>query len=133
MARIAVPAETGHHIEVSAEPMVRMLIVDSLEDLDYGCIEASDGPSGLKLLETTPEIDLLVTDVGLPGGLNGRQVAEAARMLRPGLRILFVTGYAENAVHNHGHIARGMEVLTKPFAVEELGRRVTALMQQPGD
>lgn len=133
MARIAAPAETGHHIEVSAEPMVRMLIVDSLEDLGNGCIEASGGPSELKLIETTPEIDFLVTDVGLPGGLNGRQVAEAARALRPGLRILFVTGYAENAVLNHGHIARGMEVLTKPFAVEELGRRVTALMQQPGD
>ncbi|MBV1690782.1 response regulator [Novosphingobium sp. G106] len=120
-------------IVIDDEPMVRMLMVDALEDLGYACLEASDGPSGLKLLEITPEIDLLVTDVGLPGGLNGRQVAEAARMLRPGLRILFVTGYAENAVLNHGHIERGMEVLTKPFAVEELGRRVTALMQQPGD
>ncbi|HEX8055384.1 MAG TPA: ATP-binding protein [Novosphingobium sp.] len=118
---------------IDDEPMVRMLMVDALEDLGYACLEASDGPSGLKLLETTPEIALLVTDVGLPGGLNGRQVAEAARALRPGLRILFVTGYAENAVLNHGHIERGMEVLTKPFAVEELGRRVTALMQQPAD
>ena len=115
---------------IDDEPMVRMLIVDSLEDLGYGCLEAADGPSGLQILETTPGIDLLVTDVGLPGGLNGRQVAERARQLRPGLRILFVTGYAENAVLNHGHIERGMQVLTKPFAVEELGRRIGELMQQ---
>ncbi len=124
-------AQAGQTVLViDDEPMVRMLIVDTLEDLGYGCLEAADGPAGLKILETTPDIDLLVTDVGLPGGLNGRQVADRARQLRPELRILFVTGYAENAVLNHGHIERGMEVLTKPFAVEELGRRVTSLMQQ---
>jgi signal transduction histidine kinase/CheY-like chemotaxis protein len=127
----AAPAQAGETILViDDEPMVRMLIVDSLEDLGYGCLDAGDGPSGLKLLEANPHIDLLVTDVGLPGGLNGRQVAERARQLRPGLRILFVTGYAENAVLNHGHIERGMEVLTKPFAVDELARRVTGLMAQ---
>jgi CheY-like chemotaxis protein len=115
---------------IDDEPMVRMLIVDSLEDLGYSCLEAGDGPSGLRILESNARIDLLVTDVGLPGGLNGRQVADAARQLRADLRILFVTGYAENAVLNHGHIERGMEVLTKPFAVEELARRVRGLLQQ---
>ena len=73
-------------------------------------------------------MDLLITDVGLPGGLNGRQVADAARALRAGLKVLFITGYAENAVLNHGHIQHGMEVLTKPFAVSDLTARVDRLL-----
>ncbi len=126
----ATEAEAGETVLViDDEPSVRMLMVDALTDLGYVCVEAGDGPSGLKVLESPARIDLLVTDVGLPGGLNGRQVADAARALRPDLRILFVTGYAENAVLNHGHIEHGMEVLTKPFAVEELRRRVAALLQ----
>ena len=114
---------------IDDEPSVRMLVSDALTDLGFRCLEAGDGPAGLRLLESEARIDLLVTDVGLPGGLNGRQVAEAARGLRADLRILFITGYAENAVLNHGHIEPGMEVLTKPFAVEELRRRVAALLQ----
>ena len=114
---------------IDDEPSVRMLMVDALSDMGYACLEAADGPAGLRILESRARIDLLVTDVGLPGGLNGRQVADAARTLRPGLRILFVTGYAENAVLNHGHIEPGMEVLTKPFAVDELHRRVANLVQ----
>jgi len=114
---------------IDDEPSVRMLVADALADLGYACIEASDGPSGLKILQSRKRVDLLITDVGLPGGLNGRQVADAARSLRPELRILFITGYAENAVLNHGHIQHGMEVLTKPFAIDELGRRVATLLQ----
>ncbi|WP_157220218.1 ATP-binding protein [Flavisphingomonas formosensis] len=114
---------------VDDEPTVRMLIVDALSDLGYSCIEADDGPSGLRILQSQGRIDLLITDVGLPGGLNGRQIADAARQTRPELRILFVTGYAENAVLNHGHIERGMEVLTKPFAVDDLLRRVAMLLR----
>ena len=75
-------------------------------------------------------IDMLITDVGLPGGLNGRQVADAAQALRPGLKILFITGYAENAALNHGHIGPGMAVLTKPFAISELARRVERMLGQ---
>jgi signal transduction histidine kinase/CheY-like chemotaxis protein len=112
---------------IDDEPSVRMLITDALSDLGYACIEANDGPAGLKILQSPKRVDLLVTDVGLPGGLNGRQIAEAARALRSDLRILFVTGYAENAAFNHGHIERGMEVLTKPFTVDELMRRVKIL------
>ena len=114
---------------IDDEPSVRMLMCDALSDLGYHCIEAGDGTAGLRILESRARIDLLITDVGLPGGLNGRQVADAARALRPDLRILFVTGYAENAVLNHGHIEHGMEVLTKPFAVDELRRRVGTLLQ----
>lgn len=113
---------------VDDEPTVRMLIVDALSELGYACAEAVDGPSALALLQGGTKIDLLITDVGLPGGLNGRQVADAARSLRPDLKTLFITGYAENAVLNHGHIERGMEVLTKPFAISDLTARVERLL-----
>jgi CheY-like chemotaxis protein len=113
---------------IDDEPTVRMLVTDALSDLGHACLEAGDGPSGLKFLQSDASIDLLITDVGLPGGMNGRQIAEAARRLRPNLQVLFITGYAENAVLNHGHIEHGMEVLTKPFAVDDLIRRVSRLL-----
>jgi signal transduction histidine kinase/ActR/RegA family two-component response regulator len=113
---------------IDDEPTVRMLVTDALSDLGHACLEAGDGPSGLKFLQSDASVDLLITDVGLPGGMNGRQIAEAARRLRPNLQVLFITGYAENAVLNHGHIERGMEVLTKPFAVDDLVRRVGRLL-----
>jgi len=115
---------------VDDEPTIRMLLVDTLEEQGYACIEAADGPAALKILQSRRTIDLLVTDVGLPGGLNGRQVADAARAIRPEMKVLFITGYAENAVLNHGHIGRGMEVLTKPFAVDDLARRVDRLLRE---
>jgi PAS domain S-box-containing protein len=128
------PAPTSHEGEVvlvvDDEPTVRMLIVDALEELGYSCLEAADGPAGLRILERAGRVDLLITDVGLPGGLNGRQVADAARAARPELKVLFVTGYAENAVLNHGHIEHGMEVLTKPFAVDDLNARVERIMRE---
>ncbi|WP_137863857.1 MULTISPECIES: ATP-binding protein [unclassified Sphingomonas] len=130
----SVAAATSHEGEivlvVDDEPTVRMLIVDALRELGYSCLEAGDGPAGLRLLKRTARIDLLITDVGLPGGLNGRQVADAARAVRPGLKVLFVTGYAENAVLSHGHVEHGMEVLTKPFAVEDLTMRVERIMRE---
>ncbi len=121
-------AATGKTVlVVDDEPTVRMLVVDALEELGYACAEAGDGAEGLRIMAAADRIDMLITDVGLPGGMNGRQVAEAARALRPDLKILFITGYAENAVLNHGHIERGMEVLTKPFAVDDLIARVDRL------
>ena len=80
------------------------------------------------MLQSAARIDLLVTDVGLPGGLNGRQVADQARVLRPDLRVLFMTGYAENAVLSHGHLEPGMHVLTKPFAMDVLANRIKTLI-----
>ena len=105
-----------------------MLVGEVLADGGYTAIEASDGPSALKVLQSDVRIDLLITDVGLPGGLNGRQVADAALALRPKLKVLFITGYAENAALNHGHIGPGMAVLTKPFAISELARRVERML-----
>ncbi|WP_309242796.1 PAS domain S-box protein [Lichenibacterium dinghuense] len=114
---------------VDDEPTVRMLVADVLSDLGYGAVEAEDGPSGLKVLATAGRIDLLITDVGLPGGMNGRQVADAARVLRPDLKVLFITGYAENAAVGNGHLEPGMAVLTKPFAMDELGAKIRSLIE----
>ena len=113
---------------VDDEPTVRMLVTEVLADLGYTAIEAADGPAGLKVLRSDARIDLLVTDVGLPGGMNGRQVADAGRAVRPGLKVLFITGYAENAVVGNGHLDPGMHVMTKPFAMETLASRIKELI-----
>ncbi|MGF2075772.1 response regulator, partial [Enterococcus casseliflavus] len=84
----------------------------------YATLEAGDGPEAMRILESDARIDLLVSDVGLPGGMNGRQVADAGRALRPELKVLFMTGYAENAVLSHGHLGPGMHVMTKPFELD---------------
>ena len=115
---------------IDDEPLVRMLVVDVLAELGYTAIEADDGPSGMKILRSDATIDLLITDVGLPNGMNGRQVADAARELRPNLKILFITGFAENAVLSHGHLEHDMHILTKPFDVSELTRRVQQLLNR---
>ncbi len=83
---------------VDDEPTVRMLVMEVLGELGYAAIEAADGASGLRVLLSDARVDLLVTDVGLPGGMNGRQMADAARINRPDLKVLFITGYAENGV-----------------------------------
>ena len=89
---------------IDDEATVRMLIVEVLNEAGYAAIEADDGPSGLKVLRSDARIDLLITDVGLPGGLNGRQVADAARLTRPDLKVLFVTGFAQTAAVGNGHL-----------------------------
>ncbi|MFE8583561.1 PAS domain S-box protein [Sphingomonas sp. NCPPB 2930] len=114
---------------IDDEETVRMLIVEVLKDAGYTAIEADDGPSGLRILQSDIDIDLLITDVGLPGGMNGRQVADAAREGRPDLKILFVTGFAENAAVGNGHLAPGMEVVTKPFVMTELGNKIAEMLE----
>jgi CheY-like chemotaxis protein len=73
-------------------------------------------------------VDLLITDVGLPGGMNGRQVADAGRVLRPDLKVLFITGYAENAVVGNGHLEKGMAVMSKPFQMEALALKIREML-----
>jgi CheY-like chemotaxis protein len=114
---------------VDDEPTVRMLVTEVLVDLGYAAIEAGDGAAGLRILQSGRRIDLLVTDVGLPGGMNGRQMADVARRDRPDLKVLFITGYAENAALNHGHLAPGMQVLTKPFVLDTLAARIRSLIE----
>ena len=123
-------AEQGETVlVVDDEPTVRILVREVLEDLGYIAIEAAEGATGLQVLRSDRRIDLLVTDVGLPGAMNGRQLADAGRALRPGLRVLFITGYAENAVLSHGHLEPGMQVLTKPFAMDALTSRIRAMIK----
>jgi PAS domain S-box-containing protein len=113
---------------VDDEQTVRMLVTDVLEELGYIAIDAVDGKSGLQILESKRQIDLLITDVGLPGGMNGRQLADAGTTLRPDLKVLFITGYAENAVIGDGHLKPGMHVLTKPFGMDALANRITSIL-----
>lgn len=114
---------------VDDEPIVRMLVVDALEEAGYTALEASDGPSALKVLEADIPLALLITDVGLPGGMNGRQVADAARVARPDLKVLFVTGFAENTLVRNGHLDPGMEIITKPFAMTDLAHKITEMIE----
>lgn len=113
---------------VEDEAVVRDLIVEVLGDLVYRALEAQDGPSGLRVMQSSVRIDLLVTDVGLPG-LNGRQLADQARDSRPDLKVLFITGYAENAMFGNGHLDPGMQMITKPFPVEALATRIREMIK----
>lgn len=115
---------------IDDEPTVRMLAAEVLGDAGYTVIEAVDGPAGLQVLNSDVRIDLLVTDVGLPGGLNGRQVADAARIQRPDLKVLFITGYAENAAVGNGLLDPGMAVLTKPFVMTDLVNKAGELIDR---
>jgi nitrogen-specific signal transduction histidine kinase len=114
---------------IDDEPTVRMLMVEVLEESGYIAVEASDGAAGLKILRSDVRIDLLVTDVGLPGGMNGRQVADAARLTRPDLKVLFVTGYAENAAVGNGLLEPGMHVIAKPFAMTVFGNKIREMIE----
>jgi CheY-like chemotaxis protein len=123
-------AEAGETVlVVEDEPVVRGLILEILGDLGYHALEAADGSSGLSILESKQRIDLLVTDVGLPG-LNGRQLADHARLLRPDLRVLFITGYAEKAAISSGFLEAGMEMITKPFAIDDLASRIRRIIER---
>ncbi len=113
---------------VDDEASVRMLVNEVLEELGYNVLEAEHGGAGLHILQSNQRIDLLVTDVGLPGGMNGRQLADAALVTRPDLKILFITGYAENAVLGTGHLKPGMHILTKPFSLETLALRIREII-----
>jgi CheY-like chemotaxis protein len=117
-------------IIVDDEPTVRMLVKDVLDGLGYKALEAANGAEGLHALKSIAHVDLLITDVGLPGGMNGRQLADAARSAQPDLKVLFITGYAENAVVRHGHLEPGMHVLTKPFEITVLARRIRDLLAE---
>jgi nitrogen-specific signal transduction histidine kinase len=114
---------------IDDEPTIRMLLTDLLTASGYSVIEAPDGPSGMKVLESDTKIDLLITDVGLPGGLNGRQVADAARVKRQDLKILFITGYAENAVMGQSRFQDRMFVMTKPFQMDALARKIQEIIE----
>ena len=127
-ATAAEHAATGETVlVVEDEPVVRGVILEMLAEQGYRTLDAVDGPSGLKILRSRERIDLLVTDVGLPG-MNGRQLADQARETRPGLKILFITGYAESVAMADGFLQPGMEMITKPFDLDNLSQRIRAMI-----
>ena len=115
---------TGRILVVDDEPTVRMLVVEVVEELGYRVMKAHDGPSAMRIIESGQPIDLLITDVGLPGGMNGRQIADAALARLPALKVLFITGYAEQTVMSNNQLAPNMAIMTKPFAMEALANRI---------
>ena len=126
--RAAEHAATGETVlVVEDEPVVRGVILEMLGEHGYRTLQAVDGPSGLKILRSGARIDLLVTDVGLPG-MNGRQLADQARETRPDLKILFITGYAESVAMSDGFLQPGMEMITKPFDLDNLSRRIRGMV-----
>ncbi|QAX85305.1 hybrid sensor histidine kinase/response regulator [Pseudomonas sp. DTU12.3] len=128
--RQPVPSATGETVMVvEDDPAVRMLVLDLLRELGYQAFEAEDAKSALPLLESDLRVDLLVTDVGLPG-MNGRQLAEIARQHRPGLKILFMTGYAQKAAERQGFLEDGMDMVAKPFAIELLANKIRTMISQ---
>jgi PAS domain S-box-containing protein len=127
--QVALLAGEGETVLViEDEPVVRGLIVEVVAELGFAALEATDGPSGLAVLQSRQRIDLLITDVGLPG-LNGRQLADAARLLRPGLKVIFMTGYAEAAASAQGFLEPGMALITKPFALAELAAKIRSTIE----
>jgi PAS domain S-box-containing protein len=106
---------------------VRLFVAEALETLGYRVFQAAEGQSALRILDEHPEIALLFTDVGLPG-LNGRGLAEAARQRSPGLKVLFTTGYARNAIVHNGVLDPGVDLLAKPFTTEALGRKLEQIL-----
>jgi DNA-binding response OmpR family regulator len=114
---------------VEDEAVVRLLVVETLQDLGYRALEAADGQAGLRILQTSQRIDLLVTNIGLPG-LNGRQLADVGRITRSNLKILFMTGYAETAASS-GFLTEGMEIIAKPFEMDALAKRVRQMLEGP--
>lgn len=118
---------TGTVLVVEDEVLVQMLVLEVLDELGVTVLEANDGPSALEILQGDGQIDLLVTDVGLPG-MNGRQLADLARHVRPDLGVLFVTGYAEKAADASEFLGPGMQMITKPFALQQLSSKVTEML-----
>ena len=110
---------------------VRAHSVDILRELGYRVIAAPDGPSALRILESEPEIRLIFTDIGLPGGLNGRHLAEEARRRYPALRVLYTTAYARNAILHQGRLEPGVDVVLKPFTYAALAAKIREVLDRP--
>jgi nitrogen-specific signal transduction histidine kinase/CheY-like chemotaxis protein len=138
-ARAQVPARppkampTGDEIILIVEddPDVRAFLVTSVATLGYNILEAEDGPAAVAVLDKTQRIDLLLTDVVLPRGMNGREVAEAARALHPEIKVLFTSGYTENAVIHHRKVDEGVELLSKPYTRQLLAQRLRQVLDAP--
>ncbi len=150
--KIYLPRYTGGQIDLEPEPQqmvpqgasaevilvveddddVRQFSSESLRELGFSVLEASDGPSALRILELNPDVKMLFTDVGLPG-INGRELVDAARKRRPQLKVLFTSGYARNAIVHQGRLDQGVQLLTKPFTRAQLAARVRDVLDAKDD
>ena len=115
---------------VEDDEALRVFAVEALGELGYRVLHASDAQVALAILDGEPGIDLLFTDVVMPGGMNGRQLADEAAKRRPALKVLFTTGYTRNAIIHHGRLDPGVNLIGKPYTFEELGVRVRTLLDQ---
>ncbi|MGY2316273.1 response regulator [Pseudomonas sp. SDO5522_S412] len=113
---------------VEDDPAVRVLVSAVLSELGYAFVEAGDADSAMPIIESSQRIDLLISDVGLPG-MNGRQLAEIGRQVRPELKVLFITGYAEHAAVRGGFLDPGMQMITKPFTFDLLTAKVREMIK----
>ncbi|MEW5306607.1 MAG: hypothetical protein WDW36_009061 [Sanguina aurantia] len=112
---------------VEDDDSVRLLVKDVLKELGYNALEAAEPQSGVSLLASSQRIDLMISDVGLPG-MNGRQLAEVARQHHPDLPVLFITGYAENAAIRSGFLGNNMAMITKPFSLDLLAAKIGEML-----
>jgi CheY-like chemotaxis protein len=124
------PPAAATILVVEDDPDVRSFTIEMLRELGYTVLAATDAPSALRTLDAHREIVLLFTDVGLPGGMNGRQLADEALRRRGRLKVLFTSGYARNAIVHHGRLDPGVELLSKPFTFAMLGARIRRLMDE---
>ena len=122
------PAPDETVLVVEDDAAVRAASLEMLRELGYRVLEAADGRAALRLLEAEPEVTLLFTDVGLPGGLNGRQLAREAQRRRAGLKVLFTTGYARDAILHQGRLEDGVALIVKPFTIADLGAKIQQLL-----
>ena len=107
---------------------VRRSSVEALRDIGYQVLEAGDAMEGVRLIVDRGGIDLLFTDVGLPGGVNGRALADAARSAQPGLRVLFTTGYTRNAILHNGVLDHDVHFIAKPFNLNALAEKIREVL-----
>ncbi|MBY8945983.1 MULTISPECIES: ATP-binding protein [unclassified Pseudomonas] len=122
-------ATTGETVLiVEDDPAVRVLVSQVLSELGYAFVEAGDADTALPIIESGQRIDLMISDVGLPG-MNGRQLAEIGRQVRPDLKVLFITGYAEHAAVRGGFLDPGMQLITKPFTFDLLTAKVREMIR----
>lgn len=119
-----------HILVVEDDELVRTNLINQLMSLGYRVTDAHNGPQALDLIRRHPNIDLLFTDIVMPGGLNGRQLADAAKQIRPDLKVLFTSGYTENAIVHHGRLDKGVHLLSKPYRRQEVAEKVRKVLDE---
>jgi CheY-like chemotaxis protein len=126
-----IPRGTETVLAVEDDDLVRAFVVAQLRSFGYATLEARDGPEALRIVDGGAQFDLLFTDVVMPGGMNGRQLAREVRQRRPDVRVLFTSGYTENAIVHHGHLDAGIAMLNKPYRKVDLARKLREVFAAP--